>query len=107
MLYDQLIELASALEYLHSCGIVHGDVKGPNVLLSESYSVKLCDFGLARPFSVCTTSPLQGKGSTPWQAPELMIGEHKTAASDAYAFGMTMYEVSTAARRQPPLLTKI
>lgn len=41
-------ELASALQYLHSRGILHCDLKSQNILLTAEWTVKICDFGLAR-----------------------------------------------------------
>ena len=45
-------ELASALQYLHSRGILHCDLKSQNILLKEDWKVKICDFGLARYLSL-------------------------------------------------------
>ena len=42
------IETARAMTFLHQSDIVHRDIKTLNVLLDNKYTVKLCDFGLAR-----------------------------------------------------------
>lgn len=83
-----------ALAYLHDQNVIHGDVKGGNVLVSAQNKILLCDFGLAKTTGIVTSSSLAGKGSLRWQAPELM-GEDptKTCESDVYAFAMTIYEV--------------
>lgn len=64
------------------------------MLLSETNQAILCDFELCKPIGTCTIVALQGMGTMRWQAPELLLGGTKTTASDVYAFGMTIYEVS-------------
>ncbi|KAG8895300.1 hypothetical protein FRB99_000659, partial [Tulasnella sp. 403] len=86
-------ETADALNYLHEQNIIHGDVKGPNILLSQHTQVLLCDFGMSRSVSDKTQSQLQGGGSNRWIAPEIWQGERKTFESDVFSFGMTIYQV--------------
>lgn len=47
-IFQIIRELASALQYLHSKGILHCDLKSQNILLTNNWAVKICDFGLAR-----------------------------------------------------------
>lgn len=82
-----------AIAYLHKHGIIHSDVKGDNILISREQSALLGDLGLARFEANPTSEGLRGKGSVPWQSPELLNGESKSYESDMYAFGMTIYEV--------------
>lgn len=89
--------MASALAYLHSSGIIHGDVKAANVLISGDCRALVCDFGLSKTVDVTTTTALQGQGSIRWMSPELLeMGHGKSFASDVWAFGMLIYEVSPA-----------
>ncbi|KIO20538.1 hypothetical protein M407DRAFT_49006, partial [Tulasnella calospora MUT 4182] len=91
-----VIEIAEGLAYLHRCGIIHGDLKGNNVLISGEERVLLCDFGLAKHVTSCTLTTLKGVGSLPWQSPELLQdASRRTFQSDVYAFGITVYEVRT------------
>lgn len=91
----QLYETADALAYLHGAGFVHGDMKGTNILVSDDVHVLLCDFGLTKLASSSTTTSLKSAGSLRWQSPELWEADQsKTYASDTYAFGMTIAEVS-------------
>ena len=43
----QIVQIAEAMAFLHSNGIVHGDLKAANVLISDEIEALLCDFGLA------------------------------------------------------------
>ncbi|KAG8968346.1 hypothetical protein FRC05_001570 [Tulasnella sp. 425] len=89
-----VIEIAEGLTYLHQCGIIHGDMKGNNTLISGEEHVLLCDFGLAKHVTSRTSTSLRGVGSIPWQSPELLRDASKrTFQSDVYAFGITISEV--------------
>ena len=67
---QMLIQAANGLQHLHQNGIVHGDIKPGNLLLSRQNLVKLGDFGLARRASDSDGSLL--KGATKYMAPELV-----------------------------------
>ncbi|KIO24244.1 hypothetical protein M407DRAFT_26359 [Tulasnella calospora MUT 4182] len=88
-------DLARGLNYLHQRGIIHGDIKGSNLLVSSSVPVYglVADFGLAKLEDTHTVTSLQGAGTPRWQSPELLYGGPRTFKSDVYAFGMTVYEI--------------
>ncbi|KAG8902675.1 hypothetical protein FRB99_004264 [Tulasnella sp. 403] len=88
-----LRETADALQYLHVKRIIHGDVKGSNILITERVQVKLCDFGLSRLASIPTAVALKGSGTHRYMAPEVWKGEGKSFATDTFSFGITIYEV--------------
>ncbi|KAG8908607.1 hypothetical protein FRB99_004895 [Tulasnella sp. 403] len=88
-----LREAAGAVAYLHAFGLVHADIKANNILVSGEGHAMLCDFGLTRFTSCLTSTTMKGAGSIRWQSPEIWNGDHKTAKSDVYAFGMAIYEV--------------
>lgn len=91
----QVIEIAEGLAYLHQSGIIHGDLKGNNALISSGEHILLCDFGLAKHVTSRTSTSLRGMGSIPWQSPELLQDSgRRTFQSDVYAFGILVYEVS-------------
>lgn len=90
----QLREIAEGLAYLHEHRVVHGDVKGHNVLISNELKALLCDFGLSKTADAATTTSLKGAGTVRWQAPELFHEAPRSYKSDVYAYGMTIYEVS-------------
>ncbi|KAG8898624.1 hypothetical protein FRB99_007252, partial [Tulasnella sp. 403] len=90
----QLIrEIASALEYLHSQEIIHGDLKGSNILISDDEHTLLCDFGLSRMQAAITSTTMKGAGTVRWQAPEIWDNAPKSFKTDVYAFAMTIVEV--------------
>ena len=72
-----------------------------NVLIDDRIKAVLCDFGLAR-VKADVTSRTAGQngggivGSRNWMAPERLLGGSVKKPCDIYAFGMTLYEVSTA-----------
>ncbi|KAJ7733804.1 kinase-like domain-containing protein [Mycena metata] len=94
-----LRDMTLGLEYLHGRKICHGDLKGINVLVDNSGSALLCDFGLARIKADMTSRTRTGNarvsGSRNWMAPELLSGSLVSPRSDMYAFGMTVYELYT------------
>ena len=94
VLLIQLREAASAISYLHQCGIIHGDIKASNILVSDDVHALLCDFGLARFEDMNTSIGQKGQGTSRFQSPELMqLGQGKSPESDVWAFGMTIYQV--------------
>ncbi|KAJ3930576.1 MAG: kinase-like domain-containing protein, partial [Lentinula lateritia] len=105
--HNVLTEIAAGLAYLHSRTppIIHGDIRGANILVTEDFHCCLADFGLAlvtadsRSWSTATTSTGM-KGAIRWMAPELIIQgpveEHPHHTSrDIYAFGCTVVEILT------------
>ena len=82
-----------ALKYLHSRGIIHGDVKPGNMMIDARRRVKLGDFGLARRVSDEEGSLL--KGTTKYMAPEVVSEEFGEIgpASDLYSLGFSAYDL--------------
>ncbi|KAK1650947.1 hypothetical protein QYE76_068752 [Lolium multiflorum] len=94
-----LRRVAAALCYLHEvAGVVHGDVKGRNVLLgSDDYDgAKLADFGAAR--LVSEAAPQGPCGTPAWMAPEVARGGASTPASDVWSLGCTAVELLSGKR---------
>ncbi|KAF7360366.1 Kinase-like protein [Mycena venus] len=113
-----LYEIAQGLQYLHSRNIVHGDLRGANILIKEDWSACLADFGLSI-FSDATSSMSTNRGgSLYWMAPELLDPDRfkvkfaLTPATDVYAFGCVCLELYTgrppfAGLSEPAALMKV
>lgn len=82
-----------ALKFLHSHGVIHGDIKPGNLMLDRRKRIKVGDFGLARRVSDEDGSLL--KGTTKYMAPELMSDDFGAVgpASDLYSLGFAAYEL--------------
>jgi hypothetical protein len=87
-----ILEVASALEELHTRGIIHRDVKPANIFQTEEGRTVLLDLGLARPVdqSSLTASGFL-VGSPAFVAPECLGGAEIATASDWFALGVSLY----------------
>jgi serine/threonine-protein kinase len=89
---------ARALQYAHSHGVLHRDVSACNVLLSVAGDVKLADFGLADAVGrLSSTEPGSVAGKIAYMSPSRRQGVPATAADDAYALGVLVDRLATAA----------
>jgi serine/threonine protein kinase len=90
-------EIACALGVAHRKGVIHGDVKPANVLITNDGRVKLMDFGMARLASHDTgASPLLGTPA--YWCPEQILGKPQDSRSDLFSLGVVLYEMVTGKR---------
>ncbi|MEA2013176.1 MAG: serine/threonine-protein kinase [Verrucomicrobiota bacterium] len=92
---ELLIEIATAIEFLHKQGIIHLDIKAENFLLTEKsitdnlFCIKLTDFDLSRKFY--GKKILAGNGSVSYISPEQLLGKPVGPLSDMFSFGVLAY----------------
>jgi Tol biopolymer transport system component len=96
------IQIASGLEAAHAAGIVHRDLKPTNIMISEGDSVKILDFGLAKPSAELlrdsqTPLTIEGRfaGTVAYVAPEQAEGQAVDARADIFSFGCVLFELLT------------
>jgi tRNA A-37 threonylcarbamoyl transferase component Bud32 len=91
------IQLADALDYAHSRGIVHRDIKPSNlILLGDDKTLKIADFGIARIEAPDVTSHTQTAdvlGTPQYMSPEQVLGKKVDGRSDLFSVGIVLYQL--------------
>ncbi|GMI91458.1 hypothetical protein HRI_002815100 [Hibiscus trionum] len=82
------------LEFLHSRGIVHCDIKGQNILVTDD-GVKIADLGCARRADGASSTAWSVAGTPVYMAPEVARGEQQGFPADVWALGCTVIEMVT------------
>jgi serine/threonine protein kinase len=99
-------QIAQGLEYLHGQSVIHGDLRGSNVLIDGDGNPRICDYGLAFIIEPSEFTSIKTAGACRWTAPEIMNPPEDTTStndalalftkeSDVYAFAMTVIEIFT------------
>lgn len=85
-------QIATALNYCHSMGVSHGDIKMENILIAADGSTRLCDFGFASFFHTLDDHIAMSGGTQEYFAPENFTNQ-KTPRTDYWAFGILVFEL--------------
>ncbi|MCE5241653.1 MAG: protein kinase [Syntrophobacteraceae bacterium] len=104
-------QVAEALDYAHSRGIVHRDVKPSNLLMRTDGLIKITDFGIAHIEDPAVTKQTQAGeilGTPAYMSPEQVMGKEVDGRSDLFSLGVILYEMSTGQKPfRGPTLTSI
>ena len=92
-LLDYFYDILSALDFIHSKGFAHSDIKTENILLDDYMRPKIADFGMAEHYEVGQTSSCF-KGSMPYASPEIHSHiPYDPFKSDIWSLGISFYEM--------------
>jgi len=95
--FDVAIQIAEGLAAIHKVGIIHRDLKSPNVMIDGEGTAKVMDFGIAKPASAGTDGASTGYvlGSPEYMSPEQARGRRADFRSDLYSLGIVVFEAFT------------
>jgi serine/threonine-protein kinase len=95
--YDVAIQVAEGLQAVHDAGIIHRDLKTPNIMVDAQGVARLMDFGIAKRQGAEGTMTATGQvvGTPEYMSPEQAQGRKVDFRSDIYALGIVTYEIFT------------
>lgn len=99
---DIALQIAEGLKAAHEKGVVHRDIKPANIMLGREGQARITDFGLASlEGGAALTRPQTVLGTAAYMSPEQVRGEKADGRTDIWAFGCTLYEMTTGRRPFP------
>lgn len=90
------LDVARGMEYIHSQGVIHRDLKSGNVLFDQNFCAKIADFGVACEEAYCDVVG-DDAGTYRWMAPEMIKHTPYGRKVDVYSFGLLLWEMLTGA----------
>ena len=91
---EVMLQLTAGIDYVHKHGLVHRDIKPDNLFYMSDGTLKITDFGIAAPIGSKGESDAV-QGTIYYVAPEALMGEPVSIASDIYSMGVVFYEILT------------
>src|SRR5205814_186190 len=89
---DAALQICPALKHAHDHGVIHRDLKPPNLLRTSTGIIKLTDFGIAKVFAGRQLTNTGGVvGTAEYLSPEQATGKQASKRSDLYSLGAVMY----------------
>lgn len=92
---DIAIQMAEGLAAAHAGTVIHRDIKPSNVILTQSRTAKIVDFGLARLTSTVSTQSISTAGTVGYMSPEQTIGKYVDQRTDIWSLGIVLAEMVT------------
>lgn len=86
-------DVAGIFAFLHKSDVVHRDLKSYNILVDDSFNIKLCDFGLCKFKADLNRGTMQFSGTPSYMAPELFQKKSYDEKVDVFAFGTLLWEL--------------
>lgn len=95
LIYEQV---SDALDFAHSKGVIHRDIKPPNIMILDNWQVKVTDFGIAKMAEMGSTGLTRSGqilGTPNYMSPEQVKGRRVDGRSDIFSLGVILYELVT------------